>query len=484
MIPFAEWRPDMPALGPWAREALNVVPAEESYGPLNALAGVSAPLAARCQGAAWFRAPANAVRMFAGDGSKLYLLSGAAWTDVSRLSGGAYAPGADGQWRFAQFGTLAIAVNGVDGPQKFDLAVGTGWEALGGSPPVGSYVTTVRDFLLMGRIGATPQRIQWSALNDCETWGSVPAVQADLQDLPDGGNVSGLVGGEIGLVFQETAVRRLVYEGSPTVFRIDKIAGDLGCSVPGSVAGVLDLAFFLHKSGFHMVQGGQQVTAIGRGKVDRTLWAELDETSQFRCSSAIDPVRGLYVFAYPANGSGGVPNRLLIYNWRTGRWSRALVDCELVFGGVSQQGYTLEQLDAFGTLETLPYSLDSSYWTGTVSLLLFGFDTAHRSGSFSGPALAATVETAELAPAPGRRAVVRGCRPLIDGGNPQIRLGSRETQQAAVAWGPSVGLTPAGLAPVLGSGRYFRLQATLAAGEGWSNLQGIDDLDVRPAGAQ
>jgi hypothetical protein len=179
-----------------------------------------------------------------------------------------------------------------------------------------------------------------------------------------------------------------------------------------------------------------------------------------------------------------VPNRLLIYNWRTGRWSRAQVNCELVFGGVSQQGYTLDQLDAFGTLDTLPYSLDSSYWTGTVSLLLFGFDTSHRSGSFSGSTLAATVETAEFAPGQGTRSVIRGCRPLIDGGAPQIQLGARETQQAAVAYGPAVGLTPAGLAPVLQSGRYFRVRATLQAGDAWSNMQGIDDVDARPAGAQ
>jgi hypothetical protein len=485
MIPFAEWRPDMPALGPWAREALNVVPAEESYRPLPALAGVSGALAAACQGAAWFRAPGNSVRMFAGDASHLYLLSGAAWTDVSRTSGGAYAPGGDGQWRFAQFGNLAVALNGVDPPQKFDLAAGTNWTALGGAPPVASYLATVRDFLLMGRLGTTPQRIQWSGLNDCETWGSIPASQADFQDLPDGGNVTGLLGGEIGLVFQETSVRRLTYEGSPTVFRIDKIANDLGCSVPGSVAGVLDLAFFVHKSGFHMVQGGQAVQPIGRGKVDRTFWAEFDETNQFRCSSAIDPVRGLYVLAYPANGSGGVPNRLMIYNWRAGRWSHAAVDCELVFGGISQQGYTLDQLDAFGALDALPYSLDSSYWTGAVSLLLFGFDTSHRSGSFSGATLPAIVETAEFAPGNGARAVVRGVRPLIDGGAPQIQLGTRETQQQAfVTWGPAVGLTPAGLAPVLQSGRYFRVRASLPAGDGWSNLQGIDDLDARPAGAQ
>jgi hypothetical protein len=312
----------------------------------------------------------------------------------------------------------------------------------------------------------------------------VPANQADIQDLPDGGNVTGLVGGEYALIFQETSVRRMTYEGPPIIFRIDKIANDIGCSVPGSLASLIDMAFFCHKSGFYMVQGGQTITPIGRGKIDRTFWAEFDETNQFRASSAIDPVRGLYIFAYPANGNGGVPNRLLIYNWRTGKWSHAAVTCELVFGGVSQQSYTLEQLDPFGALDALPYSLDSSFWTGTVSLLLFAFDTTHKSGSFSGPALAATVETSEFAPGNGARSVVRACRPLIDGGNPQIQIGARETQQGIVAYGPSVGLTPAGLAPVYQSGRYFRVRATMNAGDLWSNMQGIDDLDTRSAGAQ
>ncbi|HMJ99244.1 MAG TPA: hypothetical protein VK552_08015, partial [Reyranella sp.] len=67
VIPFAEWRPDMPSLSQWAREALNFVPAEESYRPLNGLSGVSNSLTARCQGAAWFRGTAGATKMFAGD---------------------------------------------------------------------------------------------------------------------------------------------------------------------------------------------------------------------------------------------------------------------------------------------------------------------------------------------------------------------------------------------------------------------------------
>ncbi|MBY0320945.1 MAG: hypothetical protein K2X72_19640 [Reyranella sp.] len=493
LIPFAEWRPDMPALGQWAREALNVVPAEESYRPLNSLAGVSDPIALRAQGAAWFRGIAGATKMFAGDASKLYMLTDTTWNDVSRTAGGPYAPGGDNLWRFAQFGALAIAVNGVDAPQKFDLGTGTNWMALGGTPPVGTFVTTVRDFVLIGKIGNAPQRVQWSGFNNCEIWGTSLSAQADLQDLPDGGNVTGLVGGEYGLIFQETSVRRMTYEGPPVVFRIDKIANDIGASVPGSVAGLLDMAFFLHKSGFYMVRSGQAIAPIGRGKVDRTFWAEFDETKQFFSSSAIDPVRGLYVYAYPADGGGvgGIPNRLLIYNWHTERWSRAIVECELVFGGVSQQAYTLEDLDDFGDgdLDSLPYSLDSSFWTGTLSLLLFAFDTSHCSGSFSGPSLAATVETGEFNPGKaGMRSVVRALRPLIDGGSPQIQLGARETQQSTVAYGPPASLTPAGMAPVYGSGRYFRVRATMPAGETpggtWQNMQGIDDLDVRPAGAQ
>jgi hypothetical protein len=560
LIPFAEWRPDMPALSQWAREASNVVPAEESYRPLNALSGVSNALTARAQGAAWFRGTGGGVKMFAFDATKAYLLSGSTWSNATRLqatkaitaitranpgavtavghgyttadvvkiqsvvgmtqvndlyftitvtgvdtftigvdtsaytaysSGGTaaktlvYAPGSDGNWRFTQFGTLAIAVNGVDAPQKFDLASGTNWATLGGSPPTGTFICTVKDFVLMGKIGSTPQRIQWSPFNNAEgTWGTVAATQADFQDLPDGGNVTGLVGGEIGLVFSETAINRLTYQGPPTVFRRDKIANDIGCSIPNSVTGLLDRAFFLHKSGFYMVVGGQQIVPIGRGKVDRTFWAEFDEANHFRCSAAIDPVRGLYVFAYPANGSNGTPNRLLIYNWATERWTRAVLDCELVFGGVSQQAYTLEQLDPFGTLDTLPYSLDSSYWTGTLSLLLFAFDTSHKSGSFSGAALEATVETGEFNPGNGLRSIIRACRPLIDGGSPTVSLGTRETQQASVAYGAATGLTATGLAPLHSSGRYFRVRAIQPAGAVWNNMQGIDDLDIRPAGMQ
>jgi hypothetical protein len=559
LIPFAEWRPDMPQLSSHAREALNVIPAAESYQPFRALATITNALDARAQGATWYRGTDGTTKMFAWDATKAYLLSsGTTWNNATRLqatktitnitqanpgnvtavghgyttgdvvkiagvvgmtqvnelyftittagvdnftigvdtsaytaysSAGTaaktlvYAPGTEGTVRTTQFGSLAIAVNGIDAPQKFDLAAGTNWATLGGSPPIGTFVTAVRDFVVMAKIGSTPQRLQWSPFNNAEgTWGSVAATMADFQDLPTGGNITGLIGGEFGLVFSETAIRRMTFEGPPTVFRLDVIANDLGCTVPNSVASVLERAFFLHKSGFHMVVGGQQIVPIGHDKIDLTFWREFDEANMHRCSAAIDPIRQIYVFAYPASGSGGTPNRLLVYDWSNERWARIVIDVELIFAGATQTSYTLDQLDSFGTLETLPYSLDSSFWVGTLSLLLFGFYTDHKSGAFSGATLAPTVETGEFNPGGGRRAIFRGCRPLIDGGSPMISVGSRETQQVAVAYGGEVGLTPAGLAPVASSGRYFRVRATMAAGDTWLNMQGIDDLDIVPRG--
>jgi hypothetical protein len=256
--------------------------------------------------------------------------------------------------------------------------------------------------------------------------------------------------------------------------------------VPNSVASHADKAFFLHKSGFFMVVGGAQVVPIGHNKIDKTFWAEFDEANASRCSAAVDPVRQLYVFAYPSNGSGGTPNRLLVYDWSEQKWSRIEISLEIVFNGVSQQSYTLDQLDTFGTMETLPYSLDSSYWSGTQSLLMFGFNTSHKSGSFSGSVLEATVETGEFNPmqGQGKRAVIRGVRPLIDGGSPTIAIGTRETQQDGVVYGSAVGLTDAGMAPVYASGRYFRAKAVIPAGSVWTNAQGVDDLDFRPQGGQ
>lgn len=482
MLPFGEWAPDAPDLGDKAREALGVIPEKAGYRPFKTLATVSNALTARAQGAAWFRAPDGSTKNFSGDATKLYLLDTTpSWNNVSRLAGGAYATDPTGNWRFAQFGSLAYATNNFDVLQSFDLAAGTNWIAAVGSPSVCQFIGVVKRFLFLVSLAANPLRVNWSGDNNPGTFASSPTTLADFDDVPDGGAITGFLGGEYGLVFQESALQRYSFEGSPTVFRRDKVASDLGATIPNSVAGRGGTGFFCHRSGFHMIQGGAQVVPIGRDRVDRWFWGLLDQTRFNRVTSAFDPINGLYIVSFPSGS--GEPDQLLIYNIAADRWSHAQATCELIYSGATQNtSWTIEQLDTFGTIENVPFSFDSSYWSGVRSLLLSGFYTDHKYGNFSGANAAVTIDTPETEPIPGRRVKFRAARPMVDGGAPTLALGYRPNQQASVLWTPDKALTPAGIAPFRTDSRYGRFRLKLPAGSQFQWAQGVDGIDARQAG--
>lgn len=483
IVPIGAYLPDLPALdNPGATVALNVVPGPSSYRPLASLSAQSDPLPAPCQGAFAARDAAGNVANFAGTATGLYRLSGMSWIDVTRASGGAYATPADGAWRFAQFGPLVIAVNGVDAPQKWLLGQSAAFEALAGGAPLGACIATVRDFVVMGRVGVDPGRVQWSAINDAEDWTVSAATQADFQDLPDGGWVRAIVGGEAGIVLQEQAIKRMTYVGAPLVFQIDEIARNRGAAVAGAVASFERSTFFLDNDGFYALVGADQLVPIGDRKIDGTFWSQVDQGHLHRISAAIDPVNKLYIVAYPAAGNeAGRPNRLLIYNWTAERWSEADVETELVFTALSQASYSLDGLDAVsGSLDGLGFSLDSRAWTGGL-VLLSAVDAQHRLGIFGGPNLEARIETGEAQLVPGRRTVVAGVRPLIDGGAVSMAVGTRDLPDAAVAWSAPSARNAYGLCPLRAEGRYHRARITVAAGGSWTHLQGLD-VEAAPAG--
>ena len=188
--------------------------------------------------------------------------------------------------------------------------------------------------------------------------------------------------------------------------------------------------------------------------------------------------------SYPSQASvNGTADKLLIYSWQTDRWSRAEQPLGLLHQGASQASYTLEGLDSISaSLDALPFSLDSRAWTGAGRLLLGGFSTANRAGFFSGQPMAAVVDTGESQILEGSRALVRGVRPLADGGTPSVALGYRNKLSDAVQWGPDVAQNDHGACPQRASARYFRARLKIPAGQSWTHLQGIDEIDAAPAG--
>lgn len=378
MLEFAEYLPDQPVFQGGAAEMLNVFASERGVRPFPALSTVTNALTARCQGAAYFRDSSGNAKTFAGDATKLYLLSSTTFSDASRTVGGVYATSADDQWDFAQFGTLAIAVNGTDAPQKFTIDSSSNWAALGGSPTTGArFVEVMGDFVVLARFPNAKQDVAWSGINDAESWAASATTQADSQTIPDGGEITGLVGYEYGgLVFQERAIRRMDYEGSPVIFRFKKIATDIGATIPGSVAGFGDRAFFVHRSGFFMVAGGSQIIPIGAGKVDRFFWSDIDTFYMTRTSAAVDPVNKLYAILYCGDDSGGTPNRLLLFHWDTGKWSRATPgSTEFIWSATAQSGFTLDSLDNYSTginLLTYTSTFDNAAWSASAASVTGG----------------------------------------------------------------------------------------------------------------
>lgn len=496
MIPFGEWLPDQPELNsPGAGTMTNVVPrTAESYGPAHALAPVTVALSAACQGAIYVRAADANIAGFAGDISKLYLHDSAnAWANMSRSA--AYSTAPDERWAFAIFGKAILATNFANEIQFFTLGVSAPFANLSAAAPKARYMARVRDFIMVANTtdaisGAVPQRVWWPAIDDPALWPvpgstSAAAVQSDYADLlGEGGWNQGIVGGLSGAdvaVFQERNIWRGSYIGPPAIYGFSVVESARGTPAPGSIVSVGPAVYYLADDGFYIFDGVRSLP-IGDGKIDRTFWAEVDQSALYRITSAADPLNKIIYWAYagPQN-SGGTPNRIMAYHYGVGRWTKLEQTLEFLVQALTI-GYTLEALDAFGTLETLPFSLDSRAWTGGGRLNLAAFDTSHKLGLFSGESLPATMDTGEAQINKHGSAHVSRVWPLVDTDQAQVSVGRRDKLSDSVTWTtPSPMTATTGSCPVRSTGRYQRARVTIPAGVLWTEAQGVE-VEARGAG--
>ena len=290
-VPFGEWLPDIPDhLNKGATTATNVFPAAVSYKPFKTSQQKSNALDSQCFGAFSTKDNSANVYTFAGTKSKLYKLSGETFSDVSQAST-TYNAGADNFWSFSNFGTTVVASNGEDDPQKFVVGTSSAFADLGGSPPIFTFSAVIRDFLVVGRIKTVKNRVQWSGINDVETWTS-GTKQSDYQDLADGGEVTGIVGGEYGYIFQENQITRMDYVGGTTVFRFSVISKNRGAIYAQSITQVGKRVFFYSQDGFFEIDG-ETIKPIGQHKVNDYFQDNLSANIRSNPFSVLAPVSTL-----------------------------------------------------------------------------------------------------------------------------------------------------------------------------------------------
>jgi hypothetical protein len=353
ILPFGEFKPDVSDYqGQHTKNIMNVMPKGDGYGPVASLAAATSGLAGACRGYFYARKNDGSIQVFAGTATKLYSLNTTdlTWTDVSKSGGSYSALASSAQWQFAQFNNFIIAVQQNTAPQVYDLTMSTEFADLSGSPPQASYISIVNRFVVLsGLISPNVYRVQWSALNDVTGWTS-GLNSSDYQDLPDGGIVRGVAGGEYGIIVQDASIRLMTFaQGTPYVFSITRIAQDDGIYAPGSLIAAGDRVFFCSPSGFKMIPPGGYPTPIGKERVDRTFFADVDVNNLQLMIGAHDPKQTRVFWAYKSiNGPGAQFDKILCYDWVLDKWSPILTSGEYM-ASLSRPGTTLEGLDQLYT---------------------------------------------------------------------------------------------------------------------------------------
>lgn len=485
LVPFGPWKPDVSDYeGAATRNIGNVLPRGDGYGPFPDFTNYSAALPGVCRGAFYALRSDGSIATFAGTASRLYLLDNTtfAWSDVSKGASAYSDLSSTSQWRFAQFNNFVFAVQANTAPQVFDLSSSTEFDDLGGSPPNASYIDIVGRFVVLSGLTTNPYRIQWSGLNATTTW-TAGVNSSDYQDLPDGGIVRGVAGGEYGIIFQDQAIRRMIYApGSPVIFQIERISQDQGLYAPYSLVRAAEKVFFHSAKGFYKIEPGQPPVQIGRERIDRTFFADIDKGNLQLFIGASDPRSTRVFWAYKSiSGDADLYDKILCYDDALDRFTTISMSGEYLLG-MSQTGITLEGLDAISaSLDALTSSLDSYATSVTPEISQFSSD--HRLGFFRGGNLEATLETAEQG-ADGRRLFIRGFRPVTDAETIYGSSSSRETTAQSATEGTEVLINArTGRCDLRNSTRYSRFKTRIPSGIPWTFIAGIEP-DLTTEGLQ
>lgn len=396
---------------------------------------------------------------------------------------GAYtALSASSQWRFRQFNSFVIAVQANTVPQVYDLTSSTAFADLAGSPPQAAYVDIINRFVVLSGLASFPYRIQWSGLNATTTWTS-GVNSSDFQDLPDGGIVRGIAGGDqSGIIFQDQSIRRMSFvPGSPFVFQIDRISQDKGLFAPHSVVRGGEVVYFYAGQGFHKIAPGGFPEQIGRERVDRTFLSDLDKGSLQLFMGAADPRTSRVYWAYKSvSGATGLYDKILGYDAALDRFFQISMSGEYLLG-LSQTGLTLENLDTISpSIDSLTLTLDA--YATAVQPEVGQFNSSHTLGFFRGNNLEATFESSEQG-TDGQRIFIRGFRPITDSATVFGSVSYRETLSDTPTDLAEVSRnTRTGRCDFRRSTRYARFKQRIPAGTTWTFSAGYEP-DADPEGS-
>ena len=180
------------------------------------------------------------------DGTTVYWLNGASWTDITGAV--VMSPSADTLVSYLQMNNLLIGYDGKNAPYQWNGAAAS-ISLLAGSPPVGNIGIVWQNRVWFAGANTARTRAYYSDAGDPETYGASSYI--DVPSPYDGDEITGfsVLYGNL-VVFKRRSIY-IIQGDAPSNFTVSATNSSVGCVSPYSIVNVENLIYFVSDKGLY-----------------------------------------------------------------------------------------------------------------------------------------------------------------------------------------------------------------------------------------
>lgn len=243
-------------------------------------------------------------------------------------------------WWFVSYGQYVFFISGdtqgVPGVRSWNAVLKGSTSPVAEAPEYFTTLAMVRNHLVGGGSfidtgGGSDviHRVQWSDVRNPFSWAPGAPSLANEQDIDnEGGTIQAIIGGEYGLVFQDSAITRMD-PSTQFTFTFNTVAKDQGTGAPKSVVRSGKDVFFLGKGGFYGMSDGTTPQSISDGKISRYIRRAFENYRIDMCVGAYDQQNRQIWWGFPP-ADDGVIDTAIVYSLEHNKFSELELDCDFI----------------------------------------------------------------------------------------------------------------------------------------------------------
>lgn len=430
-----------------------------------------------------------------------YVDDGTTRTDIT---GTAPTGAIDDKWTGGTLGGIFYANNGKDNPMYWDGNVANNLVSLVGSGWTNTHkckaLRPFKNFLIALNItkGSVnyPHMVKWSvpavpgAVPNSwdETNPALDAGENDLAETPDV-LVDCLPMGNVNIVYKERSMYAMQFaEGSPYIFRFQRLPGDFGLLAAGCVVDT-PVGHIVMSAGDIVLHTGGQPQSIANGAIRRYIFNNISQTVYRRSFVTSNPAKNEVWICFPFGGADTC-NKAAVWNWIDKTW--AIRDLVNATSGCVGQSTIVDTWDSdTGTWDEDATTWNESEYSPAESRLFMSHTTPLISLVDSGSTDFGSIITASMERTgitlgdPMRVKTITGIRPRIDGADGEtvtIEVGGSMLPDKPPTWSAPVTFTlgQSIKADAFATGRFMSVRFGNVGYAQW-RIRSFD-VDFQPAG--